>query len=150
MERVNALFIDTRVKEYYNSLIMPNGEAKGAVPSTPDGRPIQPDDIDTGVHFFDAFNHSETEVSARYIVGLCQTKGSWEPFTQQEIEAFYRSYGHEDGFTFNALIEPVTELLFDGRTHTVGGGWIIQEGEKFIITPEFINRVFKSSPVKRQ
>lgn len=129
---------------------MPSNETKAAMPSTPDGHPIQPNDIDTSKHFFDAFGNVETENSAHYIVGLCQQKGSWESFTQEEIENFYRSKGHQDGFTFNALIEPKTERLFDGRPYTVVGGWIIHEGEKYIITPEFISHVFRSSPANRQ
>jgi len=140
---------DTFVKQRYTICIMPRREAEATTPSAPDGHPIQPDDIDTSKHFFDAFGHMETEISAHYIVGLCQQKGSWGPFTKEEIENFYRSKGHQEGFSFNALIESKTERLFDGRTHTIGGEWIIHEGEEYIITPEFIRQVFKSSPANK-
>lgn len=123
-------------------------EITGAFPLTTKGRPIQPADIDINQHFFDAFDNNETEVSAHYIVGLCQQRGNWEPFTQREIEAYYRSFGHTDGFTFNRLIEPQTVRSFDGSSHTAGGGWIIQEGDQYVITPEFIRRVYQFSPAK--
>ncbi|MCJ7825993.1 hypothetical protein MUP56_00030, partial [Patescibacteria group bacterium] len=66
-------------------------------PVTCNGRPITPEDIDISKHLFDAFDNIETEASAHHIIGLCQQKGGWESFTQQEIEAYYRSEGHEDG-----------------------------------------------------
>lgn len=115
-------------------------------PIITDVRPILPNDINISQHLFDAFGNMETEISAHYIIGLCQQKGDWEPFTQQEIEDFYRSKGHQDGFTFNGLIEPMTQRLFDGRPHTVGGGYIVKKGNKYKITPEFVERVYMSSP----
>jgi hypothetical protein len=123
---------------------MPTKQEK--LPVTPNGRPITPEDIDISRHLFDAFGNMETEISAHYIISLCQQKGGWESFTQQEIENYYRSKGHEDGFTFNALIEPMTQRLFGGLSHTVGGGFIIKEGDIFKITPQFIERAYKSSP----
>ena len=51
---------------------------------------IKPSDIDTSSHFFSAGfvakHQQETEVSARYIVKLCQQKDAWEPFTLQDID----------------------------------------------------------------
>ena len=111
--------------------------------------PVGPDKIDASKHLYDAFGNRETEISAGYIVRMLQEKGSWDPFTNEEIEEFYTKSGHTDGFTFNALIEPLTERLFDGRTHTVGGGWIIQRPDgKFEVTEEFVRKAFESSPKK--
>ena len=118
-------------------------------PTTSEGRPVQPRDINIRQHLYDAFDNTETEISAHYIIGLCQQKGNWESFTQKEIEDFYRSKGHQDGFTFNALIEPMTQHLFDGSSYTVGGGYILKEGDTYKITPQFIERVYKSSPRRK-
>jgi len=118
------------------------------IPAKPDGKPIHPTDIDTSRHFYDAFSNIQTEISAHYVVGLLQEKGSWEPFTEQEIEAYYQGKGNHDGFTFNGLVEPVTDHLFDGRLHTVGGGYIVKEGDTYIVTPQFIEQAFRASPKK--
>jgi hypothetical protein len=111
--------------------------------------PIQPKDIKTtlGLHFFDAFDNSETEVSAKWLVRLAQEKGGWFPFTREEIEAFYNKGGHK-GFWFNRLVEaertrrnPWSEAYYDG------GGWIIKEDDFYFFTDDFIKRCHKSSPV---
>jgi len=129
--------------------------------------PIQPSDIDVGIgkkykHLFGAFDNSETEVSANYVVRLCQKKGGWLPFTLEEIEEFYRELGHRDGFRFNRLIEPGQKVLnaaavFGGatpQTKPVGGGWIVLgDDKKYYITDDFVTRCFQSSPthsVKKQ
>ena len=111
------------------------------------GSPIRPEQIDASKHLYDAFGHTETEVSAGYIIRMLQEKGDWLPFSQEEIEEFYRRSGHTDGFTFNALINPVTERLFDGRLSTVGGGFVFQRPDgKFEVTREFVERAYISSP----
>jgi hypothetical protein len=92
--------------------------------------PIQPADIDIGRHFHDAFGHSETEVSAGYLVRLAQVKGGWVPFTKEEIEAFYQKSGHHD-FWFNRLITD---------------GWIVERDGKHFFTVQFVARVYLSSP----
>lgn len=97
----------------------------------PDNYRIQPKHIDTSDHFWNAFDNMETEVSAHYIVKLCQRRKGWLPFTQKEIEEEYRRAGHTDGFTFNLL---------------VSGDWIIQCGDQYLITEEFVNACYKSSP----
>ncbi len=119
--------------------------------STEDRRnyPVNPNEIDASKHLFDAFDNMQTEVSAGYIIRMLQEKGTWEPFTQEEIEKFYRKSGHTDGFLFNALIVPVTEHLFDGRPHTFGGGWIVQRPDgKFEVTEKFVRKAFEASPKK--
>lgn len=113
---------------------------------------IQPKDISLENHFFEAFDHTETEVSARHIIRLCQQRGGWFPFTKDEIEAVYNKAGH-GGFTFNRLIHP--EMVPDSMVtvfaggysprHPVGGGWIIEKEGKFFVTDDFIRRCHKSS-----
>jgi len=65
---------------------------------------IIPQDIDTSQHFFDCFDNLEREVSARYIVQMCQQHGNWEPFTLEDINTFYTEHGPGDGFWFNGLV----------------------------------------------
>lgn len=102
------------------------------VPVKGDKLEIFPFDINTGEHFWNAFDHSETEVSAHWIVRLCQDRGSWEPFSKGDIEDFY-GQKHRDDFTFNKLLT---------------GGWIIERDGLYHITAGFIVRCFESSPAE--
>lgn len=44
--------------------------------------PLQPRDLDTHKRFVGAFENSETDVSAHYIVRMCQEElGGWLPFS---------------------------------------------------------------------
>lgn len=104
--------------------------------------PIQPKNVDLSGHFFDAFDNNETEISARYIVRLAQRKGSWEPFTLDEIEAFYQEAGHKR-FDFNRLIHP-------RGNGSEGGGWVIEQDNKYVVTTDFINRVHQAGEKNRQ
>jgi hypothetical protein len=92
---------------------------------------ISPKQVDASKHFYDAFRNNETECSAHYIVLLCQQKNGWFPFTEEEINSIYTRLGPGDGFWFNNLIP---------------SGWIQKEDEKYYITQDFIDRVYKSSP----
>lgn len=61
--------------------------------------PLQPKDIHIGEgfqHLWDAFDNSETEVSAYYVVKLCQRLGGWVPFTHEQIEAVYQDPAIKD------------------------------------------------------
>lgn len=93
--------------------------------------PISPDDIDSTQHFWNAFDHSETEVSARWIVRYCQKRGSgWEPIPLSDLEAFYAEH-HLDGFTFNKL---------------TSRGWVWVNDGLVILSDEFVARCYVSSP----
>jgi len=92
---------------------------------------IKPGQVDATKHLYDAFDNNETEVSAHYIVLLCQERRGWFPFTLEEIESVYTRRGPGDGFTFN---------------HLVSRGWIGQKDNTYYITQDFIDRVFRSSP----
>lgn len=123
----------------------------------PESYPVQPGQIDAQQHLFEAFDHSETEISAGWIIRFLQERGkSWVSFTYDEINAFY-SRRHKDGFTFNRLVEP--EMIppslvraFAGHHDPLipaGGGWIVKDTEdNYLVTDDFINRCFKSSPAK--
>lgn len=91
-----------------------------------------PDAIDASGHLWDAFDHCETEISAGWIIRLCQERGrGWEPFSRAEIEAFY---ARKDGFTFNQLLSR---------------GFLIPDtADRFHFTDDFVLRCFKSSPRK--
>lgn len=94
---------------------------------------VSPDQIDIRKHFFDAFGNVETEVSARYIVEFCQLRGQgWVPFTYEQINDFYKSMGHQDGFWFNRLLKQ---------------GHIIETEGQYQIQPSFVDRCFRSSLV---
>lgn len=72
--------------------------------------PILPENIDASQHLWSAFDHSETETSAGWLVRFAQERGTgWAPFTREEIDAFYnRKYpGH---FGFNRLVNPESVL----------------------------------------
>lgn len=97
--------------------------------------PIGPGDINTGVHFFDAFGKSEREVSANYIVRFCQTRGWWVPFTKGEIEDFYNAFGYEN-FQMNGLDD-------DGNIVLDGQG-------RYCVTHEFVARCFLSAPADKR
>lgn len=137
---------------------------------------IQPEHINTdpstggeGQHFFGAFDNTETEVSARYLVRMAQKRGQgWAPFSFEDIEAFYNEVGNT-GFTFNRLVNPEQVYADAGKAFeqiamagnlgaaimaqasqpkiSVGGGWIVQgDDDKYYFTHEFIACCFKASP----
>jgi hypothetical protein len=93
--------------------------------------PIRTYHINTEGLPWKAFDHSGTEISARWVIRLCQEKGEWLPFTQEQIDEFS---GHS--FHFNRLRESRTESdnfvqLRDGMYH---------------VTHEFIVSYFRASP----
>ena len=93
---------------------------------------IAPGDIDANKHFYDTFGDCETEVSAGWIVRLCQEHGSWRGFTFEEIQAFYGRKWPER-FWFNRLID---------------GKWIVADGDSYYVTDEFIWRCHRASPMR--
>lgn len=111
--------------------------------------PIKPRDIDAKKPFADAFGNTETEISAGYIVRMCQEKNSWAPFTDKEIEEFYQRSGHKDGFTFNWLVDQGTSFSIMTGNNPVGGGWIVKKDGKYHLTTTFVEAIFKSSPATK-
>lgn len=111
---------------------------------------IKPGDINANQHLSEAYGHYETEISAGYIIRMCQEKGSWEPFTQEEIKKFYQKAGHQDGFTFNQLVDRGLGFSIMSGNYPVGGGWIVLRDGKYHLTTTFIEAAFKSSPAKTQ
>ena len=91
----------------------------------------QPRDINAGRHFWNSFDNREREISAGWIVELCQRNGSWRPFTLDELQAFY-SKTHNENFWFNGL---------DHLGYVVLG-----EDGLYRVTAEFVRRCYKSSP----
>jgi hypothetical protein len=95
--------------------------------------PVRPDHISLEKHFWDAFGNNETEVSAWWIVLLCQQLGGWVAFTYEQIEELYNSKGYLN-FCFNRLL--------DGPHGFV----ILGADGKYRVTHEFICRCFAASP----
>lgn len=99
----------------------------------PDYRPA-PEEIDATEHLWEAFNHVETETSARWLLRFAQARMSgWAPFTLAEIEAFYANR-RRDGFTFNRLLT---------------GGWIVRsahapDADVYLFTADFVRRCYES------
>ena len=122
--------------------------------------PIQPQDINESKHFFGAFDHTETEVSAGWICRFLQNRRqSWKPFDYDEINAFYtRSFTHR--FSFNRLVEaemvpPSLARAFAGYHDApipAGGGWLLLDDTTglYYVTEEFITRCHKSSPAIKE
>lgn len=95
--------------------------------------PVYPKHVDASQHLFDAFDHSETEISAGWIVRLCKELGSWGPFTQAQLDEFYHRWRPKtEGFHFNRLIHH--------------GGWVEFDDDGYHVTDDFIARCFKSRP----
>jgi hypothetical protein len=108
-------------------------------------------------HLWDSFGNSETEVSAYFIVKLCQELGGWVPFTLSQIEAVYQKGGQHDGYLFNRLVDPRQKVsnaaaVFGGelpQTEPVGGGWVaLGADDKYYVTYDFVTRCFQSSPAQ--
>lgn len=114
---------------------------------------IEPSDIDSTKHFWDAFDHAETEVSARYIVRLCQEVGGWVPFTFEQINAFYqKARGNKiESFTFNRLVDAQWVRTRPwAEPELKGGGWVFRDhAGNYHISEEFIKRCANSSPAKK-
>lgn len=105
-------------------------------------------------HLFNAFDNSETETSAAWLVEMAQKHGSWRPFSREEIEAVYHEHFEED-FRFNRLIRQGRGFYIMEGYRDEGGGWIVCDGDEskpgamFHFTDDFVERCFKSSPAKR-
>lgn len=118
--------------------------------------PVQPNQILTTGHLWDAFDHSETEVSALWLVMFCQDRGrSWEPFTAADIQSFYDTKRaargrHSERFLFNRLVEAGRGFFIKEGLVPVGGGWIVENDKQYHFTPDFITRCFSSAPVTGQ
>jgi len=97
--------------------------------------PIMPSMIDATKHLYDAFGHMETEVSAGWIIRLCQKRGHWGPFTKKEIEDFYHEKHPQEDFWFNGLIEDGFIVSQDGQN------------DPYEVTFEFVLKCYESSPV---
>ncbi len=98
-------------------------------------------------HLWSAFEHSQTEVSAAYILRYCQEQGNWAPFSEAQINAFYRKRRKGGGvFYFNRLIKPDWNYVTLGERNLTGGGWIVRNPSDglFYVTDEFIYCVHRS------
>jgi hypothetical protein len=103
----------------------------------PANYPIQPRHIDTKKRFFDAFGNCETEISANWIVRMCQERGHWGDFGISEINALYHEKYPGHPFGFNRLIPH----------HNPDSGPIVKMANgKYRITHKFVAVCFRASP----
>lgn len=71
---------------------------------------LQPGDVPSpGKHLWDAFGNHEAEISAWWLLRFLQARGSWAPFTRQELQAWYddQRSNHDmprEDFRFNGLL----------------------------------------------
>ena len=109
----------------------------------------KPSDIDVTQHFFDSFDRTELEVSARYIVRYMQkveaeSGAIWPSFTYKQIDEFYTKHGAGDGFTFNGLVR--TRGYGDSTVFKSTPNITVDEHGEMTVTLEFVSRCFASSP----
>ena len=99
---------------------------------------IAPKDINTSQHFWNAFGHSETEVSANWIVRFCQYRNQgWLPFTVEELECFYQEkLGKKEKFWFNRLHTDYSQSLLRIENNVVH------------VSRSFVAKCYASSPTK--
>lgn len=91
--------------------------------------PIRPEYINTGDHFWDAFDKSESETAARIIVLFCQQKqDGWTSFSLAEIREYRQS------FKFYSLVNEERGFV------------ILGHDGRYRVTHEFICRCFAASP----
>ena len=123
-----------------------------------EGFHIQPHDIDASKHFFGAFDQTQTETSASWIIRLLQKRNlGWKPFELKELEDFYAEK-HTGGFRFNRLVNPEMVppdarrafLGYWDEPIPKGGGWIvIDEAKRCHVTGDFVERCFRASPTAK-
>jgi hypothetical protein len=106
---------------------------------------IKPSNIRIDDHYWSTFGHSETEVSARWIIMFLrarefvtsqETTGTqfWEPFTLSDLESFYQYLrGKPETFHFNRLT-PRFISIYDNGILTVTDAFVaaIASNEKLI------------------
>ncbi len=93
------------------------------------------------------FGNNETTQAARQLVLWAKSKNGWQPFTQQDISQFLSQGGRkkdEFGFLFGALLRPRRDVKGD-KMVIFGGGWIVQEDDKFHFTTGFIEACYQAS-----
>lgn len=107
---------------------------------------IRPSAIKIQGHLWDAFDHSETEISASYVVRFCQEQGSWAPFTLEALTSFYEGLRKKkESFHWNRLIEPGYSFSAMRGRYLAGGGWVVEREGKFHVTADFIERCVRST-----
>ncbi len=102
---------------------------------------------DTFEHLWDAFDESETECSATWLLRLARSNGDWRPFTFESINALYRTRVKTQfpDFSFNRLIEPGMHYGMPGERWLVGGGWIVVRNGMHYFTDDFVCRAHESA-----
>lgn len=95
-------------------------------------------------HYWGAFGHFQSELSAKWVVRLSQELGGWTPFTEAQMEDFYNR-GRYQNFNFNRLVHPQKVIdTLEGNWRMAGGGWIVEIDGKYHVTTAFVEQIQKS------
>jgi len=96
-------------------------------------------------HLFGAFDHMETEISARWVVRFCEQSGdTWDDFKRADLVAFYQEkLGANETFHFNRLIRPGSSFSIVHGSRPAGGGWLTEIGDKLRVEPDFVLRCIR-------
>jgi len=116
---------------------------------------VQPSDIYTGSDLLNTFGQFESEEVAKWIVELCQEKGMWDKFSEEELLASYnrKNKGRPlQRIHFYILVDPqpLSEFETGEKPIMLGGGWIIEKDGNYFITQEFVERCYERHPKRRQ
>jgi len=103
---------------------------------------IKPSNIKIDDHFRNTFDHSETEVSARWIIMFLRARNAvedkgWELFPEHHLVAFYQLLRKQPQETFN-----FNRLL---RSPSMGTHYLIRENGIVEATDQFISRIASNS-----
>lgn len=126
-------------KRTHTSNLPPLGEL--VLTNMPSVAGIEPKDIKLDDHLWNAFDHNETEISARYICLLAVKRGHWGPFTDADIaEVYPKKFGK---ITYNRLNDVQSYYhLPTGITYYIGSGWLYEVDGKYYVTTDFVKRCY--------
>lgn len=93
--------------------------------------PIQPFNI--GDQEVTVFSGPNTNRAAHRVMRFCKSRGSWDPFTKDEIKKFIReTLGLAEEFSFFTL--------------DVENGYIVNYDDHYYLTHEFVAKYFLAAP----
>lgn len=97
---------------------------------------VQPSNIKVDDHFWNTFGHSETEVSARWLILFMRARNSvgedlgWQPFPLKDLVSFYQLLRKQpqESFLFNRL----------------SNAYVIQKNGMVEVTNQFVSNILSN------